>query len=57
MQTTNIYEELQKRAEEGKIIRLGMIGFADFLPLLSFSLIESPVCSWSALRRSIRRAQ
>lgn len=30
MQTTNIYEELQKRAEEGKIIRLGMIGFGRF---------------------------
>ena len=28
--TNNIYEELQKRAEEGKIIRLGMIGFGRF---------------------------
>ena len=44
--TNNIYEELQKRAEEGKIIRLGMIGlwanpfavfgmiFGGFCPLL-----------------------
>lgn len=30
MTTNNIYEELQKRAEEGKIIRLGMIGFGRF---------------------------
>ena len=27
MITTNIYEELQKRASEGKNIRLGMVGF------------------------------
>ena len=30
MITTNIYEELKKRAEEGKNIRLGMIGFGRF---------------------------